>query len=263
MLYVNLFLLLKYTLLIILNYIYSFNLDRITQYTYTRKNTDYWSKMKILLLENDFVFTEILIPHLEKNNFLVTVAEDGEKAEELIYTHQYDLLILEVDVPKLSGLELAKKLKKQGFKIPIIFLSSSSCVDNFHLAYSYGANDFIRKPFIFDELIVRINYIKEHFLIDTNKIIDIGENIQFNLLTMSITKNGDVNYLTNKEAQILRYFLLNKNRLISTNELVLNVWGYDAEPSIATIRTYIKNIRKHLQKDSFETIKGSGYILKI
>ncbi len=219
--------------------------------------------MKILLLDNDPVFVDLLIPYLKKNNFLITLVNDGEKAEELIYTQQYDLLVLEVEVPKISGLELAKKLKKQGFTIPIVFLSSSSSIDYFYQAYSYGANDFIRKPFIFDELLVRINYIKEHFLIDTDKIVDLGKNIQFDLMTMSITKNGDVNYLTNKEAQILKYFLLNKNRLISTHELVLNVWGYESEPSIATIRTYIKNIRKHLHKDSFETVKGSGYILKI
>ena len=80
---------------------------------------------------------------------------------------------------------------------------------------------------------------------------------------MSIEKETKNISLPKKEAEILKYFLLNKNRIISINELILNIWGYEAEPSIATIRTYIKNIRKHIDKDSFETIKGLGYILKI
>lgn len=82
-------------------------------------------------------------------------------------------------------------------------------------------------------------------------------------MTMSIGKEKETISLPKKEAEILKYFLLNKNRIISINELILNIWGYEAEPSIATIRTYIKNIRKHIDKNSFKTIKGLGYILKI
>jgi DNA-binding response OmpR family regulator len=219
--------------------------------------------MNILLLENDDDFSKIMSSYLLKNNFLVTVVFDGEQAEELIYTNCYDLLLLNINVSIINGLDLAKKLKIEGFTIPIIFITESLSLDDFHKAYAYGANDFIRKPFVLDELLTRIKYIQEHFLIDSNKIISITKQIQFNLSTMSIEKDGETTYLSKKESGILKYFLLNKNRIIGINELIINVWGYEKEPSIATIRTYIKNIRKYLSKDLFETVKGSGYIIKI
>lgn len=147
--------------------------------------------------------------------------------------------------------------------MPIIFISSSVCLDDFKKAYKYGANDFIRKPFSLEELFIRINYIKEKFFIESTKIVKLTDDIKFNFMNMSIEKEHKTIFLPKKEAEILKYFLLNRNRIISINELILNVWGYEAEPSIATIRTYIKNIRKYIDKDSFKTIKGLGYILKI
>ena len=218
--------------------------------------------MKILLLEDDIVFADMISEYLIENQFIVTTVYDGEEAEELIYTDTFNLLLFDINVPSIDGLTLANKIKSSGFNIPIIFLSSESGIENLKKAYQYGANDFIKKPFILEEILIRIKYIQKCFFIDSTEIIKISNNITFNLLSISVQKDNEIIYLPKKEGKILKYFLLNKNRIISINELIINVWGYDSEPSIATIRTYIKNIRKYLEKDSFETIKGLGYILK-
>lgn len=219
--------------------------------------------MKILLLEDDIILSEIISEYLIKNNFIVSITYDGYETEQLIYSEQFDLLLLDINVPNISGLSIANKIRSNGLLMPIIFISSSICLDDFKKAYQYGANDFIRKPFSLEELLIRINYIKEKFFIESTKVIKLTNDIKFNFMTMSIGKEKETISLPKKEAEILKYFLLNKNRIISINELILNIWGYEAEPSIATIRTYIKNIRKHIDKNSLKTIKGLGYILKI
>lgn len=219
--------------------------------------------MKILLLEDDIILAEIISEYLIKNDFIVYTTYDGFEAEELIYSEHFDLLLLDINAPNISGLSITNKIRSNGLLMPIIVLTSSVCLEDLKKAYKYGADDFIRKPFSLEELLIRINYIKEKFFIESIKVVNVTNEIKFNLMTMSIQKKEEIIYLPKKEAEILKYFLFNKNRIISINELILNIWGYDSEPSIATIRTYIKNIRKYIDKDSFETIKGLGYILKI
>jgi DNA-binding response OmpR family regulator len=219
--------------------------------------------MKILLLEDDIILAEIISEYLIKNDFILYIAYNGEEAEELIYSEQFDLLLLDINVPNISGLSITNKIRCNGLLMPIIVITSSVCLEDLKKAYKYGADDFIRKPFSLEELLIRINYIKEKFFIESIKVVNLTNEIKFNLMTMSIQKKEEIIYLPKKEAEILKYFLFNKNRIISINELVLNIWGYDTEPSIATIRTYIKNIRKYIDKDSFKTIKGLGYILEI
>jgi DNA-binding response OmpR family regulator len=219
--------------------------------------------MNILLFEHDITFAEKANSHLSNNNIDVTTVHDGEEAENLIYSHNYDLLLLSINQSSINSLNIAKRMLENSLIIPIVFLSSSGLIGELKDAYLYGAKDFLRKPFLLEELLIRINYIKENLLIESNQIIQITDTIKFNLLNMSIHRDGKDFFLPKKEGEILKYFLLNKNRIISIDELILNVWGYQSEPSISTIRTYIKNIRKYTNKESFQTIKGSGYIFNI
>lgn len=219
--------------------------------------------MKILLVEDDIIMADIISEYLIQKNFIIINAYNGEQAEELIYSNIYDIILMDINIPRINGLEIAKKMKELGYKIPIIFISNSFSIEEFNQAYLYGANDFLRKPFILDELLVRIFYIKEHFLIESNEGLTITKDIIFNFVNMSIERNNKIFFIPKKEAEVLRYLLLNKNRVISINELILNIWGYDDNPSISTIRTYIKNIRKYINKEILVTVKGLGYILKI
>ena len=215
--------------------------------------------MKILLLEDDLIFNEIIKEYLESLNYIVVQTYTGEEAEELIYTYKYDLLILDIHVPIISGIDLLNDFRKSGYTTPAIFVTSVTNTDQISKAFEIGADDFIKKPFSFSELDSRINYIKKMYSIDTNNYIRINEIISFDVRNMSIIKDKKHIKIPKKEAEIIKYFLLNTNRTISIDELIVNLWNFEHEPSISTIRSYIKNIRKSISKSCIETIKGLGY----
>lgn len=218
---------------------------------------------KILLLEDDGILSELIKEYLESNSCYVKAVFTADDAEEELYSAKYDLLLFDINLPLFSGLEVLKKIRLDKIFTPIIFMTASNNFKDFEEAYTLGANDFIRKPFELKELLIRIKYIKKIFLIQSSNIITIDENIKFDLLNMCIIKNDLRVKLPKKESEIIKYFLLNKNRIITIDELIINIWDYSKEPSIATIRTYIKNIRKNLNHDYLETVKGLGYMLKI
>lgn len=215
--------------------------------------------MKILLLEDDLIFCEIITEYLQEQGYDVFQSFTGEEAKELIYTYKYDLLILDINVPVISGINVLNDFRQSGYKTPAIFITSLTNTQELEKAFEIGADDFIKKPFSFNELKARINYIKKIYNIDINEYIKINEDIFFDALNMTIIKDKKSINIPRKEAEIIRYFLLNKNRTVSIDELIINIWEFEHEPSIATIRTYIKNIRKSLTSSCVETVKGFGY----
>tara|TARA_B100001063_G_scaffold180583_1_gene169709 strand:+ start:197 stop:850 length:654 start_codon:yes stop_codon:yes gene_type:complete len=217
--------------------------------------------MKILLLEDDIILSDLLKEYLEEHSYTVFQSFEGEDASEMLYNQKFDLLLFDINVPQINGLKIFEKFRDIGFTTPIIFMTASTNFQEFEEAYRIGANDFLRKPFNLEELKIRIEYIERTILMHSTKLLNIDKKVNFDLLNMCLIKNNIKIILPKKEAEIIKYFLLNKNRIISVDELVINIWEYASEPSIATVRTYIKNIRKNL--NNLSTIKGLGYILKI
>ncbi|KAB7883126.1 response regulator transcription factor [Poseidonibacter ostreae] len=217
--------------------------------------------MKILLLEDDLMLSDILKEYLEVHFYSVFQVFTGNEANEMLYNQKFDLLLFDINVPEINGLNIFEKFKNLGFTIPIIFMTASTNFQEFEKAYRIGANDFLRKPFRLEELKIRIEYIEKNILMSSTELLKIDSKTSFHLINMYLIQNDRIITLPKKEAEIIKYFLLNKNRTISVEELVINIWEYASEPSIATIRTYIKNIRKKL--NNLSTIKGLGYILKI
>ena len=217
--------------------------------------------MKILLLEDDIILSDLLKEYLEEHSYTVFQSFEGEDASEMLYNQKFDLLLFDINVPQINGLKIFEKFRDIGFTTPIIFMTASTNFQEFEEAYRIGANDFLRKPFNLEELRIRIEYIEKNILMSSTELLKIDSKTSFHLINMYLIQNDRIITLPKKEAEIIKYFLLNKNRTISVEELVINIWEYASEPSIATIRTYIKNIRKKL--NSLSTIKGLGYILKI
>jgi two-component system, OmpR family, response regulator len=217
--------------------------------------------MKILLLEDDLMLSDILKEYLEVHFYSVFQVFTGNEANEMLYNQKFDLLLFDINVPETNGLNIFEKFKNLGFTTPIIFMTASTNFQEFEKAYRIGANDFLRKPFRLEELKIRIEYIEKNILMSSTELLKIDSKTSFHLINMYLIQNDRIITLPKKEAEIIKYFLLNKNRTISVEELVINIWEYASEPSIATIRTYIKNIRKKL--NNLSTIKGLGYILKI
>ena len=216
--------------------------------------------MNILLLEDDLTLSEVIVEHLEYYEYAVTPVYDGIEAEELLYEKKFDLLLLDVNVPHLSGFELLKNLRESGNRTPTIFITSMNSSTDVLEGFELGANDYLKKPFEMVELKARIDNIKRQFKIDDETIIEIREGVIYDLSKHILHLNKEQITLSKKEGEFLAYFLHNRGKVISSDELMVNVWSYDTAPSSATLRTYIKTLRKSLGEDAISTIRGVGYL---
>ena len=219
--------------------------------------------MKILLLEDDVILNEIIEEFLLSLNYDVITAFDGNIAEELIYEESFDLLLFDVNIPNITGFELLKNIRQNNINIPIIFITSRHTADDVKIGFNSGCDDYIKKPFELSELQLRIENVKRLRQIDNHGQIKIDNDTFYNYEKKVITRNHEEFNLSKIEAKILEYFLKNKNKTISIDEISVNNWLYDEVPEATTIRTYIKNLRKKLNDKTITTLKGIGYRFNI
>jgi len=216
--------------------------------------------MKILLLEDDLILSEIIVEHLEYYNYDVTPLYNGIDAENLLFEERFDLLLLDVNVPLLSGFELLKALRASGNNTPAIFITSMNTSSDVLEGFELGANDYLKKPFEMIELKARIDNIKRHFKIDDKRTLIINSCASYDFDRQVVRMNSRDIQLSKKEGEFLSYCLHKRGEVLSADELMVNVWSYDTAPSSATLRTYIKNIRRLLGEDIITTIRGVGYV---
>ena len=212
--------------------------------------------MKILLLEDDVLLQEIIEEYLLEIGYEVESFFDGEKALDAIGHANYDMLLLDVNVPNISGFEILAYLRDIGNTTPAIYITSLSSIDDLKKGFDLGADDYLKKPFDLEELQVRIERIvKTHSLQEEIEF----DGMKFIPKAHQIIMDDKIIDMRQKEAQVLEYFVRNTGKIISCNEIIENVWDDDAIPTHATIRTYIKNLRKMFTKEYFDNIKGEGY----
>jgi len=216
--------------------------------------------MKILLMEDDEILNDVIRIQLESKGYEVNSVYDGDEAEAAICESNFDLLLLDVNVPSINGFELLTSLRASSINTPAIFITSLNDTEDLKEGFSSGCDDYIKKPFEFKELELRIENIKRLYKLDLNHIVEISLNTTYDFNTATIIKENEKYSLSKKELKVFEYFLKNKKRIISMEELSLNVWTYDDRPNDSTIRTYIKNFRKILSSDIITTIKGVGYL---
>lgn len=219
--------------------------------------------MKILLLEDDVILNEIIEEFLLSLNYEVITAFDGNIAEELIYEESFDLLLFDVNIPNITGFELLKNIRQNNINIPIIFITSRHTADDVKIGFNSGCDDYIKKPFELSELQLRIENIKRLRQIDNHGQIKIDNDTFYNYEKKVIIRNNEEFNLSKIESKILEYFLKNKNKTLSIDEISVNNWLYDEMPESTTIRTYIKNLRKKLNDETITTLKGIGYRFNI
>ena len=216
--------------------------------------------MKILLLEDDVILQEIIEEFLIENGYEVECYFDGEKALDAIGCGSYDMLLLDVNVPNIDGFEILSYLREIGNTTPAIYITSLSSIADLKKGFDLGADDYLKKPFELEELdarighIIKIHCLQEEIEFDGMKFVPKAHQIHL----------GDaVVEMRQKEAQVLEYFVRNKGKIISCDEIIENVWNDEYVPTHATIRTYIKNLRKMFEKNYFDNIKGEGYRFNI
>jgi len=215
--------------------------------------------VKILLLEDDYMLSDIIVSFLKEKFYDVVQVEDGESAVERASTDKFDLMILDINVPKLSGIDVVKNIRSYSDTTPIILITAYQDTTHLKKGFQSGCDDYIKKPFDLEELELRINNIKKRFSIESdNKIKIDNETYIIPSKNLLIIKDKNLQ-LANKETQILLYLSSRKKIVISSNELIQNIWRYEDMPTDATIRVYIKNLRSILGKNKIKTIRGSGY----
>jgi len=219
--------------------------------------------MKILLLEDDAILSEIIEEFLVENGLHVSSFYDGEKALEAIFSQKFDILLLDINVPSLSGFELLSELRAANIHTPTIFISSLDQIKDVQKGFALGAEDYLKKPFELEELLSRLKRTKKLHNIENDEVIKLSENALYNPKTYKIMMHGEAHRLRKKEAQLLEFFIKNQEKTITFEEIIEEVWRYEESPTHATIRTYIKNLRPFLLENQIENIKGVGYLFKL
>ena len=218
--------------------------------------------MQILIAEDDEQIANSLKKNFIEEGNHVMVAKDGEEAIHLSNSIFFDVILLDWRMPKASGIEVCRNIRENGNKVPVILLTALSQVKNKVEALNLGADDYITKPFSFDELTARINAVVRRYQSNTNELI-------FNDITMDlisrrvISPRGEI-YLSGKEFDLLRYFVLHKGTIMSKENICKEVWGMDFVPSTNIIEATVKNVRKKLEdisgKNLIKSIYGEGYL---
>ncbi|WP_419773527.1 response regulator transcription factor [Halarcobacter sp.] len=216
-------------------------------------------KTKLLLLEDDLTLSETVVEYFEEQGFNVVPAYDGDEANELIYEQNFDLFLLDVNVPSMNGFELLKRVRSEGNKTPAVFITSLNSMDSLEEGFESGCDDYIRKPFELKELLLRVQTIIKREYSQKQELLDITENVKFNTQTNELIKDNEIVPLNFKELRLLKFFLQNSDELLIHERILENVWDYDEEPSDNSLRTYIKNLRKIVGKDKIVSLKKLGY----
>ncbi len=215
-------------------------------------------KYRILLVEDDIELNHTIAEFLEMSNFYVKSVYDGDEALNVTFENNFDVVLLDIKIPKINGFEVAEEIRKK-FSMPIIFITSLDGETNVVKAFVSGGDDYIRKPFSLKELKVRIEAVIRRVYGSNNSVVRISEEIEFDLEKLELLKNGERVRLKTKELKLLKLFLQNKGKILSKNMIFDNVYDYDEEPNEYSLRTFINNLRRVIGKNRIETIKNIGY----
>lgn len=220
--------------------------------------------MRILVVEDEPGISNFLKQGLEEEGYAVDVAENGKDGLELALSEAYDLLLLDWMLPGMSGIELTRAFRKERLETPIIFLTAKDTVDETVFGLQSGANDYIKKPFHFEELLERIRVQLRKSPV-AEKILELG-GIRINPSAHQVWKNDQEISLTQKEFALLEYLVSNKNRVCRRTRIIEQVWDIHFEYNTGVIDVYINSLRKKLnlskEEDYIQTIRGVGYMAK-
>ena len=216
---------------------------------------------QILLVEDDETLSELISEYLSEQGYDVTVRADAKAALDTAYERNFDILILDVKLPKGDGFSLLRELRRLGDDTPAIFTTSLNALQDLEIGYKSGCDDYLKKPYELKELLLRIQIlIKRKFSHVNDEFIELNDGYKFYPSSKTLRQNGQIVNLSNKESELLALFLENKNTLLSKETIFDKIWNYGEEPSELSLRVYVKNLRRILGKDAIINRRGDGYI---
>lgn len=220
--------------------------------------------MKVLLVEDDEALTSALAEVLtDKQNYVVDTATDGEAGWQLIQASPYSLVVLDIMLPKLSGIDLCQRLRRGGYKMPVLLLTARDSSDDRVMGLDVGADDYVIKPFDLPELLARMRALLRRSSLETSPEM-VWAGLRLEPSNCRVSYRGAFLQLTPKEYQLIGLFLRHQGQLLSRAAIIDHVWSMDAPPTDDTVKVHIKSLRKKLKAagsppDLIETVYGMGY----
>ena len=221
--------------------------------------------MRILVAEDEVDLNEVIVKKLSAEGYAVDGCYDGKQALEYMETVQYDAAIIDVMMPVMDGFEAVKILRQRGNATPVIFLTARDAVRDRVTGLDTGANDYVIKPFSFDELIARIRAVTRTAVGNTTNIYSIND-LVLDVQSHTVSRAGKNISLTAREFSLLEYLVRNKNKVLSRQKIEDNVWNYDYEGGTNVVDVYVTYLRKKIDDGHpvklIQTVRGVGYMLK-
>ncbi|MEG3847191.1 response regulator transcription factor [Microcoleus sp. herbarium19] len=216
---------------------------------------------RILIVEDNPRITDFLETGLQAHGFTTAIVKSGRAAIEMSDSQYFDLLLLDLGLPDIDGLAVIRELRGRGEYLPVIVLTARDGVEDTVTALEGGADDYITKPFRFEELLARIRVqLRNQYLPKIKEETKLRiNNITLDMITRQIWVEGSLVNLTNREFILAEVFLRHPMQVMSREQLLDRVWGYDYAPGSNIVDVYIKNLRKKLGGDYIETVRGMGY----
>jgi two-component system, OmpR family, response regulator len=222
--------------------------------------------MRILLVEDDQRIAIALMETLRDRQYQVDLGEDGESGWEFLQAFSYELILLDVTLPKLNGIQLCQRLRKAGIQTPVLMLTARDSSSDKVLGLDAGADDYVVKPFDLAELTARIRALLRRGTTVLPTVLEWGD-LRLNPSSYEVNYGENLLHLTPKEYQLLELFI-RKNKMVLSRSLILdNLWSFEEPPGEETVKVHIKDLRKKLRiagapPDFIETVYGVGYRLK-
>lgn len=221
--------------------------------------------MTILVVEDEVKLARALELELQFEDYDVKLSHDGKEALQLILEETFELVILDVMLPNLSGMDILRRLRKENETLPVIMLTARDQIYDKVSGLDYGANDYMTKPFEIEELLARIRVqLRKNPLDDDNTSADqlAVKDIVIYLSTYEVKKNQTPIELTKREFELIAFLVKHKNQVLTRDQLLAEVWGYDYMGETNVVDVYVRYLRQKLGYELIETVRGVGYMVR-
>jgi heavy metal response regulator len=221
--------------------------------------------MRILVIEDEKKVASFLKKGLEEEHYAIDTAFDGEEGLALAQINEYDLIILDIMLPKLDGMEILRRIRGNGSSVPILMLTAKDSIEDIINGLDSGSDDYLTKPFSFAELLARVRALLRRRMKEKTDILRVGD-LSLSTSTHQVERGGSKIELTAKEYALLEYFMRNPNRVLTRTLIAEHVWDLHFDPSTNVVDVYVNYIRKKIdwgfKTKLIHTVRGSGYIMK-
>lgn len=221
--------------------------------------------MRILVVEDERDLNSIIVKRLNKAGYSVDSCYDGEEALDYMRLGEYDVILLDIMMPKMNGLDVVRTLRKKRDKTPVLLLTAKDAIEDRVMGLDSGADDYLVKPFAFEELLARVRVLTRRSIDEVTNVFTVA-NLSVDCDTRIVRRGETVIPLSSKEFSVLEYMIRNQGVVLSRAKIEQHIWNFDYEGGSNVIDVYIRYLRKKIDQD-FEpklihTIRGAGYVLR-